>query len=153
MGRVEPEIWLGKSVGLVEGNRGKSGSRNGHKCPRQGRPQRPCVDMMSPPRTSLSRTSSPGTSPSRTGPWRGHHVHTGTSSGRCPRRGHLCLFLLLPLRMSTQGRPRAGVPVEDIYVCFYFCPLVRPGRRTREMDRPESGFLKSQARNNPTDRI
>ncbi len=26
--------------------------------------------------------------------------------------------------MSTQGRPRADVPVEDIHVCFYFCPLV-----------------------------
>ncbi len=26
--------------------------------------------------------------------------------------------------MSTHGRPQADVPVEDIYVCFYFCPFV-----------------------------
>ena len=42
----------------------------------------------------------------------GHHVLNGDALGRDV--------------MSTQGRPRADVPgpVEDIYVCFYFCPFV-----------------------------
>ncbi len=35
--------------------------------------------------------------------------------------------------MSTQGHPRADVPVEDIYVCFYFCPFVVKYRVRQEL--------------------
>ena len=89
--------------------------------------QSPCKDVpVRKPhpqkRTSSVRTSSTGTSLC------GHHVLDGDVLGGDVLGGDvLDEDVLGGDIVSTQGRPRADVPVEDFYVCFYFCPFVNQG--------------------------